>query len=526
METSNALRLKNRRQYIVAPHRIECSPYFIEKRITANCYLYSHIDLKVTVYEKNHISLILLGEIFDFENHKKSNEDILNDLSKGDFKYFSEKLADYAGRYVIIRIAYDQVFFFHDATASRKVYYTSARDGNWCSSRPQLIAELLNINITSDESFQKYFKSYGYEWLAHSNIGNLTNYEEIFQLLPNHYLRYDDLNIKRYWPNKPVQQRPLKEVAAKCAEMIKGYVTAFNERFDLMVPLTGGKDSRIIMAATREFRDRVFYYVNKEKRLNDKSADIVIPSRMAKDLGFDFHVVNPYPENMDQDFEKVYFENNPMATTKYFPLIHNYYSNFSDKVNIPGVFAASAFEMYGKFDKKITPGVLAKLNKVEEFDFAVEYYTRWLEKNLDICRENNLSIFTLFYWEERMANWGTQLQLEKDIAQEDLTPYNSRRLIEYTFSVPPKCNNQPDYLLYKEILRILWPETLNYPINPGFIKSAKKLLHAFKLLNAVKAIRFMFSHRKYLQKARTERITDETVTHQLSPVNLEVAKVG
>ena len=524
MEQSEILRLKNRRQYIVSPRQIEFSSYFVERKLTENCFLYSHIDLNVTQFQNGKVSLTLLGEIFDYESPKKGNKDILKDLSSENLKLFYERLSEYAGRYVIIRISEGQIFFFHDAMASRKVYYTSTKNGNWCCSRPQMLAGILHINISKNQSIQRYLESNGYKGLNNANIGNLTTYENIFQLMPNHYLKFHELSAVRYWPDKTIQLLPFKEVAAKCAAMIKGYMAAFNERFDLMVPLTGGKDSRVIMAATKEFRDEVYYYVNKEKRLKDNSTDITIPNKMAKNLGFDFHVLDPFNTTIDKDFEKVYYENNPSASSRYFPIIHNYFTYFGHKVNVPGVFAAAGTDMYGTYYKNISPFTIARSNRVEDFDFAVQYYSRWLNKNLKICREANVSIFTLLYWEERVGNWGSQIQLEKDIAQEDLTPYNSRKLIEYTYSIDQKYNNQPDFLLHKEILKILWPETLKFQINPEFRRYTKYIIHFLRIFHLLFTLRFIVTNWWCRIKGQKNKKLNTSTNYKLEPDRFEMAK--
>jgi hypothetical protein len=493
MNSGEINRLKFRRQYILGPSGFDC-PYIHNTFDLVNNYcLYAHIDLNVTDLSKDSLRLILLGDIFDFESPRKNNIDILNDLADTDFNRVVEKSAKYSGRYVIIHIYKESISLFHDATATRKIYYCSLKNVYWCASQPFLLSKALGLKKTLNKSKLDFYSSPEFEKMANSNIGNTTIFDEISQLLPNHYLNITKSEIKRYWPNKKIEYLPLEEVSQMVAKMIKGFVESIGHRYSIMMPITAGKDSRALLAASRDICKDVFYYINKESNLNENSIDISVPKRMLGKLGLDFHIVDPYIE-IDKDFEKLYFENNESALPKYLPIIYNYYLNYSDKINMPGVFVASAYEVYGSYDKKLKPNILARLNGVDKYTYAVDYYENWLLQAKELCSQNNLNIFVLFYWEERLANWGTQIQLLKDIAQEDFVPYNSRQLIQYCFSVPPIQNNKPNNTLSKSIIKNLWPETLNDPLNPNFKQSLYSTLARLKVIEPLKKIKFILTH--------------------------------
>ena len=84
--------------------------------------------------------------------------------------------------------------------------------------------------------------------------------------------------------------------------------------------------------------------------------------------------------------------------------------------------------------------MLAEIIHVKRFDYAVAYFTEWYNNNFQLFSDCNVNILDMLYWEERIANWGTQIQLEKDIAQEDIIPYNSRLLVEILLGVPKTDN--------------------------------------------------------------------------------------
>lgn len=492
MTPEEILRLKYRRQYILSPQPFECPFLFHQYNLRNGYKLYAQIDLNVTEFLQDDLQVFLLGDIFDYETPLKNNYDILKDLSDNDFSKTLEKSARYAGRFVLIGLIKDHLFMFHDATATRKVFYYSSEQGYWCASQPYLLANILKLKKTKNESKLRFYNSPEFELLANSNIGNMTVFDDISQLLPNYYLDITNNKTVRYWPNHQIENLSLEVASEEIAKRLKGFVESIGNRYKIMLPVTAGKDSRTLFAATRDISEHVYYYINKENNMPANSIDIMIPNKLINKLGHKFNVVDPYIE-IDKDFEKLYFENNENALPKYLPIIYNYYVNHSDKINMPGVFAASAYEIYGSYDDDITPVKLAVKNSVNKYEFAVEYYSRWLKEATDVCRKNNLNILALFYWEERLANWGTQIQIFKDMAQDDFVPFNSRQLIEYCFSVQPKFNNKPDYILYKKIMNELWPETLSMPINPNFKHLIFSILEKFGIFEPLRKLKFKLS---------------------------------
>ncbi len=474
-------RLKYRNQYILTPSPIEC-PYLCNcYKLDGNYILYAHIDLRTTSIELPNKKIMLLGDMFDYENSQKSNFEILEDLVSIDSISILQRIGKYSGRFVLIIQERDTFRLLHDATATRKVYYSKWERGVWCASQPHLLARVLGIKITTNQEKLAYYKSKEFVSLCNSNVGDTTHYEEIRQLMPNHFLDINSFRVKRFWPDIKIEYRPVEDVAKKCAEMLEGFMESITNRYDVMLPVTAGKDSRILLAASKRFKERVFYYINKEHRLKETNADIAVPRKLLSKLGLDFHILNPYG-TVDEDFKQLYFENNEFASVKYLPLIYNYYLNFREKINLPGNIASAEFELFLGQKKKISGNDLASWNKLGRYEYAKNYYNQWISECQELCRTYNINILNLFYWEERLGNAGTQIQLEKDIAQEDFNPFNSRDLAILYSSVKPKDILAPDFKLHKRIMEILWPEVLSVQINPGRRMIRLKIFKTFGIL--------------------------------------------
>lgn len=204
-------KLKYRRQYILTPFPVDCQFVCNSHKITDFFFLYTHIDLHVTVASAEYHKLIVLGDIYDYEKTTSDNFEIASSLVNLRFEDLLVQVSRYCGRFVLIFIESGRVCLFHDAAASRKVYYFHDKRGICCASQPHLLAKSLGIQITSSKSRLDFYNSEQFKKLNHSNIGNTTIYDKVFQLLPNHYLDLNTGKSVRYWPCERIESLPGKQ---------------------------------------------------------------------------------------------------------------------------------------------------------------------------------------------------------------------------------------------------------------------------------------------------------------------------
>jgi hypothetical protein len=482
MTSQEIARLRYRRQYLLMPEKIDCPFQHNLVQLNDQYFLYYHIDLRFTLCEQEGHKLILLGDIFDYEKPGKSNSELLQEICPFDFDHIVEKSARYCGRFVMIYISQHEMKIFHDATAARKVYYANHQGQYWMASQSHLLAKVLGYHRTNDPAKLAYYESPDFVSLFHSNIGNSTYYDEIFQLMPNYYLDVKEQKNFRYWPNQKIVHKSPKEIAITCALLISGYMDAIASRYNLMLPVTAGKDSRTIFAATFKMRNQIFYYLNKDSGMDIENPDITIPQKLLSKFNIRFNLLEP-PNVIDEDFEKIYFENNPFGSKAYLPAIYNYYKNYSDLVNLPGNNASAGLEdcmNYG--EENVTLDNLVQLSKLTHHAFARNLLKQWMDGCSQECKKYGLPLLGLFYWENRLTNVILQVQVDKDIAQEEFSPFNSRLFISTLLSTKVKDIVPPQYVVYKEIMQLLWPAVLDEPLNPSAKFSFMKVLASMGLL--------------------------------------------
>jgi hypothetical protein len=477
-----------RRQYLLSPQKIKAPFHHKEIEILSGYYLYVHPEVNVTSFKKDNVSVFLIGELFDHENSDAGNSEILKAIFDTDISGLLIKIEKYTGRYAIVYATSDQFKLFTDVIASRKIYYSVQNGKTWFASQPHLLASVLKLKKTEKKSLLNYYNSPSYEKLAHANIGDYTCYDEIRQLIPNHY--YDAINntTVRFWPNRKLEKIPIEKAARECALIIRGYCDNVVHRYDhIMLPITAGKDSRILFSATKDSDKDIYYYVNKSESTNKH--DITVPVSLLRKFGRKMNI-EEISDYVDPDFKEIYFRNNPQADIKVLPLIYNYYRKFNQYINLPGNISSGGHEYYKFSDSFITARELAVLNGVEDFDFAVEYYDKWLHETRQYSTRFGIDLISLFYWEERLANWGMQVQLDKDIAQEDFNLLNSRDYISRILSVEIKAVTGPGYRIHKRIIEILCNECASTPYKKSPYQGIRKFLQLTGLLPFLYKIKF------------------------------------
>ncbi len=482
-------RLIYRRQFYLTPTSVQIEGLFNHVQLNNIYNLYYHQDLNFSFRNSNKISLYLLGDIFDPYNPTYTNNDVINSLITYSFKELLLKTNIYTGRYVFIFVEGEIIQIFNDPATARKIYYTEFSDQIWCGSQPHVLANLLNIAKSTDKDKLAYFESDYFIKKEFAGIYHYTIYDEIYQLSPNHYL---DFNLKkrvRFWPNERINIMPIDEVVKKSGDLVTGFMKALYHRYKkLMLPITAGMDSRFLLAASRNISQDVFYYIYKLPKMKTNHLDIRIGKKVVESLGLKFHILTA-DQDIDEKFREIYLKNTFYPYENRLPLINTYFKLYPDYINLPGNFSEVGRNAWDFYRSKITGLDLVNLTWIGNFKYSLYKSNEWINEVEDLCNKYNINILDLHYWENRMTIWGTHYPSNKDIAQEEILPLNSRQLMITLLSTKRKYRNRDDCLLHRRILKYLWKETLCVPVNPSFEKYAQifiKYTGIFNFINMIK----------------------------------------
>lgn len=456
--------LRFRRQFLLSDRAVsELQDWQYQE--VAGLHLYAHRDLEVTTRREGNHCLVLLGDMFDPFHPEKTNNEIVSDIMPrvNDLCDLFDALKRYAGRYALLCGNGKDFVIVHDPLGTREIYYSVLQNKVICGSQPNLIDEFSDpkLGITKNQDILEFYEKdmklvrSGRLW-----VGDETYFHGVKHLMPNHYLDLRSLIAKRYWPNRRLERLNLDQGVGLSCEFLKGVLKAVTLRYDVMMAVTSGYDSRSLLAASRDVKDRIYYFVNKEPPLNDDSADVRIPRMIFERLKIPFHI-HDVVGAVDERFEKVFLQNVFMSTGLILPTIYNvYFKKHSQRVNLLGVGEIGR-DYFGKAPRNVSGYYLARSLKYKRSMYATAQCERWLMKTKGVAEEKNVDIMKLLLWEGLLGNWGVVGNSESDIAIEEFDPYSSHYIYEIMLSVD---QSQGD--LFEGMFKEMWPELLEFPINP------------------------------------------------------------
>ncbi|MFM1651726.1 hypothetical protein ACI7RC_06450 [Brevibacillus sp. B_LB10_24] len=475
-------KLLYRRQYILGPRYQMKRKGWKQLRIGENLCATVHPELETIQTEANGIQLTLLGFIIDPFRPLYSNEEVLQNINRN-ARNFDDVIFQTdccGGRWLIIYSDGAGVKLFHDTCGLRQVFYTRSNGEVWCGSQPAILVDCLEETFFEfDESAMELIDSPQFDKTERVWPGEGTIYKAIKHLMPNHYLDVITGSTARFWPTEKLEELDVGYAVRLGTEMLQGSLQAAANRYDLMLPVTAGWESRTLLAASRAFSDKITYYISKHCELNANSADIRVPMQLLPRLGLQLNVME-CERSMDPQFREILHKNVTMARTlpKSLTIFHHYkYSQ--GRLNVCGNGSEVAKKcVYTYFDRKRIDGrFLALITGYKNVGFATGQYDKWLQDTRHIAKEYNIDIFDLFYWEQRMGTWGAMYPAEQDIAIEEFWPFSNRKLLTTLMKVDTRYRNPPHYVLYRELIASMWKETLREPINPmSFQEKGRTLL--------------------------------------------------
>jgi hypothetical protein len=448
-------RLLFRRQFILGPRFIDAFPAWQRVTVGRDLYLQAHLDLELTQVRRADTELTLLGYMLD---------------------PFRET-AWYGGRWALIVDDGQETILFNDPSGLRSVVYTdSSYSERWCATQPELLRECLGLRV-DEEAEREFIRSEYYEgseqaWWP----GDATPYREVKHLLPNHYLDLRRRCVHRFWPWEERGRLSLEEGVERGAEILRGIVTSAGRRFPVAVAITGGYDSRVVLAASREVSNDARYITYTWHRRHTREiSDIQIPARLLPKLGLEHHVfdsvatVKPHDPDF-KAFKDIYLRNVTSAHAVWAHVTYSLYKRgFDDRVVIKGhgsEIARVYWDSYGFPEDKIDGRVLAWKAKMPGNEFAIKHMNAWLPGARAATRYG-YGLLDLFYWEQRVARWMASDHAEQDIVHETLAAFNCRELLTTLMAVPEKYRKPRNNRILVELARCLWSDVLSVPIRSG-----------------------------------------------------------
>lgn len=464
-----------RRQFLLGPSAPAALPRWVSHRVDDRWQLVVHPDLPCTRVDADSRSLLLLGFVLDPRHPERGDRAILEEVMRRPrpLRDLLRQFDPLAGRWAAFYLAEGRVTAFHDAAGLRQIHHCRDRDGAvWVGSGAGLLARV--TGAPADASRREELQRAG--GLApetnHFWPGTASPFVGIDRLLPNHHLDVASREVTRFWPDARIRPVDRTKAVATCGAMLTGTVSAAVARYPLALAITSGVDSRILLAASREHRDRLGFYTLKKTSLAARSADLRIPRKMLRRAGLRHKViaVDPAPDGEVVDvLQSTFHPPHASPTRSASALSADPPIAGGEWVTLNGnvcEIARGSYLVRPPGSGSPDPHQLGDATGMGSSAFAVRQFGLWCEGSAAAIEASGIDPWDLFYWEQKMGGWLADVRAEFDVVEEGVTPFNSRSLIECMLGVDPDLRCAPDYLFFRDLIEDLWPELLRYPINP------------------------------------------------------------
>ena len=490
---SRGFLLINKSTYANSKTELKCAFEYDMREVGASHCLLLHKKLQVQSYTDGHFSIWLLGPACFTSELTTSDDAIpeyLYEKLRNSEKEFFAALNSISGTYVIIWTVNDEINIVNDAHAFRSVFY-STKTGN-CSSH----LELLNIVECEGESaMQIHFKRSAYDY-CYQFPGNLTSYENLLFLTPNFVLRLNDVTTARFFPTEKRNSVPLYEVKRRVLDKYLTVANKFKKKHNLTMSLTGGRDSRVSLYATRTIKDEIFYF--SESRDDDLLAAKKIANLNKLNwLGFDPRIldnsINPSYARFQKVLNKSVFPKNVTWALKSQFLVYNLFSsrNFlhihsngaesarGRTAEYEYAFHKDEYE-FNKFFDAYLKGCVAWLPvkaRVEQFNrmlndsFLKNYLLQYFnELNHSSFNHLGYNPWDFMYIEHRTACFLSQIHVLNQVTFESVSLSNSRDVLNDMWGVDDQDIIKTS-ILYNSILNEYDEGEKDKNLGPEYIKS-------------------------------------------------------
>lgn len=486
-----------RNQYCIIDKQLFDSTTFYDldqKELFFDYLIFYDKNLKVSKFISDKFSIVSFGFIIDPRNPSYSERDILHKLiNEPDLESILKEINYFSGRFVLfIRNNQNDYYILNDACGLRQIYYYFNNNKISFSSFPELLLKINKINADIDEETLKVINSkkfldsefawYGDEWYD----------KRIKKILPNHYFSLSNKEIKRF-PFVLISDN-IDKIIENSIEILKNTYKSIFKRFStIRQPLTAGWDSRLLLSVSKDFKEKINYYIFSDNFKTIPQEDIVIPKKIAEKLGLNFFIYDL--EDLDENFLNNYTFNKLFP--RILPKTRNYFWHFKNSssssiININGNCAEITRNFYKHifFNKNYFQSALYYTHFE---NFFISKILNWKDDLEKAEGWKNLNLLDIFYWEHRMGNWHALYTFEQDITIEEISPFNNRYLLLLLLSLSKKYREKDNPHHYKMIIEKCWPECLSEPVNPLLniglksiiINSFKKNLIIYKLIKSL-----------------------------------------
>jgi hypothetical protein len=463
----------------------------------------------VATGSEGEVELLCLGHILDPENTASDTGDIIQALLKEttSFASFEKRSASLGGRWLLFVRIGDDLRLYPDAMGLKPAFYINYADGEgpWVGSQPLLLSEMLRLPLdyaTAERFLQGKFRN---SW-----PGEITPYKGVRQLLPNHYLDLRSSEPHRFWPHDKIERRETETVVKTASSMLQRLIQSAGSRRQLALPLSGGHDSRILLACAKAFRQDMKIFTLHSPRTELYDPDLA--RKLAKRLQFQHELLPVRPPS--DEFWALFKTNTAYLFSDPSNIMAPTFEAFAQNMFVLTGHGTEILKCYyypnGDHPQNVDGPALARISGFEGNPVAIDSFSDWLD---GVPSESGVNTLDLFCWENRIGNWCSLVTTGLDMTCAPIPAFNCRDLLEAVLTSDVRARARP-YPLFRRICEYADPVTASLPFNRSLRETASALIRkrvSYRLWSMV--------HEARMKRAGlenwSERITKDVAMHEL-----------
>jgi hypothetical protein len=290
--------------------------------------------------------------------------------------------------------------------------------------------------------------------------GTLTAHHGVRRLLPNHFLDLITWRTHRFWPNSDTLNRTLtlQNAGEAIGEALRSFIDDVAHDQSVKVALTAGYDSRLILAAAKQSRDRIKFFTLAR---GHGGRDSHVARRMTASLGLQHQIKNFVRATPE---EQAAWEFATGHTIKHPNLVwHPSVRGLDCDIILTGLYGETGRARLYRDDfssiddkKPSVDGLLERIGLPADEDVRAEL-DAWLNSlaGLPFSAVLDLAVPELMYNQYfRPAQFAQQAEL---------MPFADRAIQHLFLSTP--AHVQGNNALFRQSITCLWPEALEMDFN-------------------------------------------------------------
>ena len=299
-----------------------------------------------------------------------------------------------------------------------------------CSSNQHLLARIFGFSPDTDLLAIRQSSNN----IEQAMPNDITIYRNVRRLLPNHIINLETGKVDRFVNfGFPLSILFVEQAVEETLPRIEHFTNAYVRKYNIILPVTGGKDSRLNLAVFRHSGVRVPCFTMKHPKHSGNEDDLVLPPQLATAAGYEYKQIQDVdiPQTMVEEAD-VWIANNQYGKSA-IRMANAIISNFGRCAIING-------------DSADQVGKSGMNNNIPAFLFAPRYlqakihnYSNvvltYLEKWIQDYKFSNeqVPISDCFAVESRVGRWANEQMVYAMFGLVSLNIYNSRSIL-YTWA--------------------------------------------------------------------------------------------